>query len=118
MNNHGVALALLGCSALLVAYASGSPAKDEAPGIGVVATHEGWRPATLKARRGETLRLLLRSEDEEHCFAIDAYRVEKRVVPGRTTRLEFTVDRPGTFPFHCCLEPKNEALRGELVVAE
>jgi heme/copper-type cytochrome/quinol oxidase subunit 2 len=63
---------------------------------------------------------VLSSEDGEHCFAIDALRVEKRIVPGRPTSFDLTPDRAGVFPFHCCLETgaAAEAERGEVAVAE
>ena len=39
----------------------------------------------MTLRKGETVRLVLSTEDGEHCFAVDEFRLEKRVVPGRTT---------------------------------
>jgi heme/copper-type cytochrome/quinol oxidase subunit 2 len=75
----------------------------------------GFRPARLAVRRGEPVRLNVTSADGEHCFALDAFRVEKRVVPGRTTVVDLTPDRPGTFPFYDCLAPERT---GELVVSE
>lgn len=93
-----------------------APSPEE--GIEVVASRAGFKPKLLKARKGESLRLLLKTADDEHCFALDALRVEKRIVPGRTTTLDLTPDRAGEFPFYCCLEPENETLRGRLVVAE
>jgi heme/copper-type cytochrome/quinol oxidase subunit 2 len=76
------------------------------------------KPVEVRARKGDSLRLLLRSDDGEHCFAIDAFRVEKRVVPGRTTTVELSLDRAGEFPYYCCLEPENASLRGRLIVSE
>jgi heme/copper-type cytochrome/quinol oxidase subunit 2 len=64
------------------------------------------------------VRLLLRSADGEHCFAVDALRIEKRIEPGRATRVELTPDRVGTLTFYCCLEPGDERQRGRLVVGE
>jgi heme/copper-type cytochrome/quinol oxidase subunit 2 len=84
----------------------------------VVISGKGFRPATLNARKGEPLRLKLSTSDHEHCFAIDELRVEKRVVPGRTTLLDLTPDKTGRFPFYCCLENGADAERGVLVVAE
>jgi heme/copper-type cytochrome/quinol oxidase subunit 2 len=104
------ALVVLAASAVA---AAGAPAEVE-----VVLAKDGFRPAQLTARRGEALRLRLSSGDGEHCFAIDALRVEKRVRPGRRTLLELVPDRAGTFPIHCCLDPQEEAERGRLVVAE
>ncbi len=51
---------------------------------------------------------------------MDALRVEKRIVPGRTTAVDLTPDRVGTFPFYCCLESGKaaEVERGRLIVSE
>jgi cytochrome c oxidase subunit 2 len=99
------ALALLGVS----------PPADS---VKLTASKEGFRPAVLTARRGETLRILVTTADEEHCFALDAFRIEKRIVPGRTVSVDVTPDRSGTFPFHCCLEEGSQAIHGELRVTE
>ena len=58
----------------------------------------------INVRKGQPVRLLLSSADGEHCFALDALRIEKRIVPGKATVLDLTLDRSGTFPFYCCLE--------------
>ena len=80
----------------------------------------GFEPARITLRRGETTRLVLSSADVEHCFAIDALRVEKRVVPGRPTRMDLTPERAGVFPFYCCLESgkASEVERGRLTISE
>ena len=101
------------CAALIVAAAP--RAQDE---LDLVATRTGFRPKVLNLRRGEPVRLRLTTEDEEHCLAVDAFRVEKRILPGKTTSLDLSPDRAGSFPFYCCLEPANEALKGRIVVAE
>ncbi len=95
-----------------------APPADQA--LDVAASRAGFTPVRIGARKGETLHLRLTSRDQEHCFAIDAFRVEKRVVPGRTTALDLTPDRAGTFPFYCCLESgaAAEAERGRLVVTD
>ena len=102
-------LALLGGPSFL------SPADDATP---VVVGREGFRPDTLRARRGDTLRLRVTTADEEHCFALDEFRIEKRVVPGKSVLIELTPDRAGSFRFHCCLEDPRTGPRGQLVVAE
>ncbi len=64
--------------------------------------------------------IALSSAEGEHCFAIDALRIEKRIVPGRTTTLELTAERAGVFPFYCCVESGDAAgvERGQLTVTE
>jgi len=88
--------------------------------IEVTASKRGFAPSRLTVRKGEATRIVLSTSDVEHCFAIDALRIEKRIVPGRTTLLELTPARAGTFPFYCCLESGEAAKvqRGELVVVE
>jgi heme/copper-type cytochrome/quinol oxidase subunit 2 len=88
------------------------------PGIQVRVSRQGFEPAVIRLHKGEPARLLLQSSDEEHCFALDEFRIEKRVRPGKLTRLEFTPDRAGSFDFYSCLEPDSTTLRGKLVVTE
>lgn len=76
------------------------------------ASRSGFRPQQLTLRRGEAVQLRLTTADGEHCFAIDSLRIEKRIVPGRATRLELMPARAGVFEFYCCLET-GEAARGE-----
>jgi heme/copper-type cytochrome/quinol oxidase subunit 2 len=101
-------------AAAVLALGAAAPQDD----VEVVASKGGFRPRQLKLRKGETAKLALKTADEEHCFALDAWRVEKRIAPGRTTTVELTPDRVGEFPFYCCLEPENKALQGKLVVVE
>jgi plastocyanin len=86
--------------------------------IAIAASEAGFRPALLTLRKGETVRLALSTRDREHCFALEAFRIEKRIVPGRTTSFDFTPDRVGSFGFYCCLEPDNASQRGRVVVTE
>lgn len=90
----------------------------EADEIEIVASNAGFRPGQVGLRRGETVRIVLTTADDEHCFAVDALRIEKRILPGRRTTLDLTPERAGTFPFYSCLEPDSEKLRGRLTVSE
>jgi nitrosocyanin len=84
----------------------------------VTASNSGFRPETLRLRKGESVRINLKTADREHCFAVDALRIEKRIRPGKTTSFELTPDRAGRFVVYCCLEPEDSVQRGHLVVAE
>jgi len=90
------------------------------PEVAVRVSKQGFQPSRITVRRGETTRLVLSTSEGEHCFAIEALRVEKRVVPGRPTRLDLTPGQAGVFPFYCCLESGEAARveRGELTVTE
>ena len=95
-----------------------APPPDQPLDLAVSRT--GFTPDVVRARRGEAIHLRLTSRDQEHCFAVDAFRIEKRVVPGRTTAVDLTPDKAGTFPYYCCLEQgaAAETERGRLVVTE
>ncbi len=104
--------------AAVVAVALGVASATTADRVAIEASRSGFKPRVVEVRRGEVVHVVLSTADVEHCFAVDALRIEKRIVPGRTTEFDLTADRPGTFPFYCCLEPGNEAARGRLVVDE
>jgi heme/copper-type cytochrome/quinol oxidase subunit 2 len=95
-------------------------AASAGPDVAVKVSKRGFEPSRITMRHGEATRLVLQSTDGEHCFAIDALRVEKRVVPGRPTRIDLVPDKAGVFPFYCCLESGEAARveRGELTVTE
>ncbi len=88
--------------------------------IDLVVSKQGFRPGRISVRKGEAVRLSLTSGDGEHCFALDAFRIEKRVVPGRPSVVDLTPDRAGTFAFYDCLasDSGDEARQGRLVVTE
>ena len=95
-----------------------APPPDQPQDVAV--SRSGFAPSVIHARKGEAIHLRVTSKDQEHCFALDAFRVEKRIVPGRTTAVDLTPDKAGTFPYYCCLETgaAAETERGRLVVAE
>jgi heme/copper-type cytochrome/quinol oxidase subunit 2 len=111
---------LAGLAILSAVAAAAVVAAPAGPTVEVKVSRRGFEPSRIELRRGETARLVLSSQDGEHCFAIDGLRIEKRVTSGRPTRLELTPERAGTFVFYCCLEAGKQAERerGELVVAE
>jgi plastocyanin domain-containing protein len=113
VKNHARLLAVL---MLGVPLLPAQAAPDEE--IEVTASAAGFRPKVVRLRKGETARLILKSSDREHCFAVDELRVEKRIQPGRATVLDLTPDQVGTFAFYSCLEPDDASLRGRLIVSE
>ena len=86
----------------------------------VVVSRSGFVPSVIQGRKGEAIHFRLISRDQEHCFAIDAFRIEKRIVPGRATAVDLTPEKAGTFPYYCCLETgaAAETERGRLVITE
>jgi heme/copper-type cytochrome/quinol oxidase subunit 2 len=82
-------------------------------------TAAGFDPARIDARLNEIVVITLEAGDTPHGFALDDYRVAKRVEPGTAIRFEFRADTVGTFPFYCSLtgaDGRAHDERGELVV--
>ena len=107
-------------TAFLAVGSAGAPSPAAtADRIEVAVSRQGFRPDRVTLRKGEPARLSLTSSDGEHCFAVDAFRIEKRVVAGRPSVVDLTPDRAGTFAFYDCLAgPGSETKAGTLVVAE
>jgi heme/copper-type cytochrome/quinol oxidase subunit 2 len=106
-------------AAALFLAAAGATARP-APEVSIQASQSGFEPSEVVLRKGEAVRIVLSSADREHCFAVDAFRIEKRILRGRPTSFAFTPERAGRFPFYCCLETGAQAdvERGELVITE
>ena len=64
------------------------------------------------------MRVTIRSEDVAYSFAIDEYRIVRRVPAGGTTTFDFRADRAGTFRFYSNLtsDAAHGRMQGELVV--
>jgi hypothetical protein len=87
--------------------------------VTLTVTDAGFEPARIDARLNELVAVTLTAGDTPHGFAVDAYRIAKRVAPGKPIQFEFRADTTGTFRFYCSLtgadgRPHDEA--GELVV--
>ena len=60
-----------------------------------------YDPAILKVNQGDRVTIELVSMDVVHGLAIDGYNLETTADPGKTARLTFVADQPGTFRFRC-----------------
>lgn len=106
-----VALSLLGSGP--------GTAGDEPRTIEIVAKRFAFEPDVIEADQGELLRLVLRSADVTHGFAIDGYDVKVEIPKGGDpVSVEFVADRPGSFRVECSeyCGPGHRRMRGSLVV--
>ena len=69
--------------------------------VDVEAFQYGFAPATIRASVGEPIELVLRTRDVAHSFAIEELDLNATILPGQETRLTFTAERAGRFPFGC-----------------
>jgi heme/copper-type cytochrome/quinol oxidase subunit 2 len=96
-------------------------AQDQAPNrrdVTIVAREHRFIPDRIEATRDDLVRVTLTSDDRAYSFAIDAYRILKRVGPAQTIVFDFRADQSGTFSFYCNLtsDPGCRDMRGTLVV--
>jgi heme/copper-type cytochrome/quinol oxidase subunit 2 len=97
--------------ALLLMAAAQSSAQEPAQNrreFTIVAKDHTFTPGKLDVSQDDLVKITLRSDDVPASFAIDAYRIIKRV-PGKSSiTFEFRADQAGTFPFYCNLTVDKE----------
>lgn len=109
---------LAGGTALLGAAAIGVWAQGSERVIKVSARRFVFTPAEIALRAGEPVTIELVTEDLFMGFSAPDFKVRSDIVPGKTTRLRFTPDKTGTFPFLCDVfcGDGHEAMSGKLIV--
>ena len=84
----------------------------------LTARNYSFSPSRVEATQDDLIKLTVQSEDVAYGFAIDDYRLSKRVPAGGSTIIEFRADRSGTFSFYSNLsnDSRHSQMRGQLVV--
>jgi heme/copper-type cytochrome/quinol oxidase subunit 2 len=114
-------LLILGAGACLLAPFLALAAQDQAPNrheLRLVARDFRWIPDRIELSQDDLVRVTIRSEDIAYSFAVDEYRIVRRVPAGGTTTFEFRADRSGTFRFYSNLtsDRAHAAMQGQLIV--
>ncbi len=96
-------------------------AQDQAPNrreVTILARDYAFVPNRIEVTQDDLVRISLTSDARAYSFAIDAYRILKRVGPKKTIVFDFRADQAGTFTFYCNLTsaPGCMDMRGTLVV--
>ncbi len=76
----------------------------------------GFEPKRIAVPLG-TVHFVVTAREGDHCFAVPALDVEKRVRASKPLEVDVTFDRVGEYPFLCCVEPSGTAEVGTIVVA-
>ena len=88
--------------AFVVVFSAQEPSQNRRD-FTIVAKDHVFTPDKLEVSQDDLVKITLRSDDVTVSFAIDAYRIVKRV-PGKTSvTFEFRADQAGSFPFYCNL---------------
>ena len=86
--------------------------------VTIVAHESSFEPNRIEVLQNDLVRITLKSEKAARSFAVDAYRISKRVAGGGTITFEFHANQPGTFSFYCNLTSVEACrdMKGTLVV--
>ena len=109
-----LAVWLIGCSAGAVAFA------DSEKVIKITAKKFEHNPRKITLKKGEAVTLEFTSLDRPHGFNCPDLGIRTDILPGKVSRISFTPDKTGTFPFHCDLfcGEGHENMTGEIIVTE
>jgi heme/copper-type cytochrome/quinol oxidase subunit 2 len=105
----------------LAGFIAASAIAQETPNrrdITVVAHQSTFEPNRIEVLQNDLVRITLKSDQAARSFAVDAYRISKRVPGGGTITFEFHANQAGTFSFYCNLTsvPDCREMTGTLVV--
>lgn len=86
--------------------------------IEIVAQKSHYTPAEIHVKKGEPVRLLIKSADVTHGFAIDEFNIAREVPVGPAVVVEFTPDKTGSFTYYCVVRCSREhkGMHGTFVV--
>jgi heme/copper-type cytochrome/quinol oxidase subunit 2 len=84
----------------------------------IVASNHTFSPDRLEVTQDDLVKITVRANERPTSFAIDAYRIVKRIAGGTSVTFEFRAAQAGTFPFYCNLtkDAGCKDMRGTLVV--
>ena len=93
------------------------PAERE---IHITAKKFDFTPDTITLKKGESVVLVISSQDRKHGFNLRAFGIRADINPGETARIHFNPNKTGKFSFSCdvfCGEG-HEDMTGTIVVTE
>lgn len=110
-----LALVALMVSPFTAAKAAGP---DDTLDIVVEARQFSYQPAVIRVKKGQRVRITLRSMDLTHGLHLDDYGREIMASPGQPRQLEFVADKSGRFTFRCSQTcgPLHPFMVGSLIV--
>ncbi len=120
-----LAIAASGAAALVAPISAALPRfgrQDQASNrraFALTARNYAFTPNRLEIIKDDLVSLTIEGVDQVHSFAIDEFRIAKRIAPGTTVTIEFWADRVGSFSYYCNIaaDPGCKAMRGTLVVS-
>ncbi len=86
--------------------------------VEMVARQFSFEPNTIRVKRGDKVRLKIKSVDVVHGLALPDFGVNEVLEPGKEVTVEFVATEKGTFPFICSIYcgAGHSSMRGQLIV--
>ena len=86
--------------------------------VKVVAKQWEFSPNPIVVKKGEKVRLRIKSVDVTHGFALPDFGINEVLNPGQEITIEFKADKQGTFEFFCSVQcgEGHAGMRERLVV--
>jgi heme/copper-type cytochrome/quinol oxidase subunit 2 len=113
-------LVVIVCGALVATHplVAGQERAPNRPEVTLTARNFRYVPDRIEVSQDDLVRVTITSEDNAYSFAIDEYRIVRRVPARGTTTFEFLADRAGTFRFYSNLtsDDAHAEMQGQLVV--
>lgn len=80
-----------------------SPSVEDSTYKQFTITSRQWEfePDEIRVNQGDTVKLLITSEDVAHGFTLPVYKINERLEPGGTFEVEFVADIKGVHTFYC-----------------
>jgi len=94
-------------------FGSAQPAE-----VQIVCQKSFFSPGTIELKQGEPVRLVLKSVDVTHGFAVDELKIAREIPVGPPTVIVFTPEQTGQFVFYCAVRCGKHHLqmRGTIIV--
>jgi cytochrome c oxidase subunit II len=112
---------ILAGGAALLAVGAGMSVKALAQDrvIPVVARKFVFLPNDIQLKKGETVVLEFTAPEVVMGFNLPDYKLRADIIPGQVSRVKFTADKAGTFPFLCDIfcGDGHEGMSGKIVVS-
>ena len=115
----GIMRAALALLALAAVAAGAAGAAEPAPQVITLTVRKfAYSPAVITLRKGVPVVLEITTLDRIHGFKLPDFNLRADVVPGAVTRIAFTPDKEGEFPYLCDIfcGDGHEDVTGTLVV--
>ena len=97
-----------------------SQAQSQVKEVSVEAGSFYFKPSEITVKKGEKVKIVMRSVSLMHNFTVDELNVQLPIVKnGDTGTVEFIPDRVGTFEYYCSVgEHRQNGQAGKLIVTE